>query len=383
MTPDNLFSAIFSYASFLRYHGFLVSLPDVITALEAVGLLGVTDRADFCSALKSAFVKHAEDIPLFHHLFEQYWSLENIRVEHERGYREDGDKAIANDNGQGESFGLFTGEGEISEPQELHEWNQRPYCLYSPIEILKHQDLANIPVENDARLARLIRAIIQPVARYPRWKKTRAPSGFSIDFRKMLRINLRYGGEALELPRWQRKLKVKRIAFLCDVSGSMNPYLRSMLCFIKEFQRVNRRVDTYVFATRLHRVTDLLKNTSFSRAIESIGTVARDWGGGTRIGECLSHFNAIREAGASETSSLVVIYSDGWDRGDARELDKQMSRLRRRCHKLLWINPLLGGSGYEPTCRGMKTALPYIDFFLPGHNIRALDRLAKTIHSLL
>lgn len=383
MKPENLFTSILSYINLLRNHGLVISVPEVITALQAIKVISIANRNDFRAVIRSALVKRAEDVSLFDRLFDQFWSLESIRKVYETG-NEEGEKEVIDDGDSPEdALALFRGDVGTSEAQEPYVWNQRPYCLYSPVETLRRQNLADIKVENDAHLARLIQAIIQPLARYPSLKKAKAASGFWIDFRKMLRQNLQYGGEAFELPRLKRKLKVKRIEFLCDVSGSMNPYLRSILSFIKEFQRVNLRVDTYVFATRLHRITDLLRKESFPKAIESIGKLAADWGGGTRIGDCLSHFNAMREAGASGTSSLVVIYSDGWDRGDVRELDKQMSRLRRRSYKLLWINPLLGGSGYEPTCRGMRTALPYIDFFLPGHNIQSLERLAKTIHSLL
>ncbi|MGC8907428.1 MAG: vWA domain-containing protein [Desulfomonilaceae bacterium] len=383
MPTNSLLHATGAFAALLRDHGFFVSLPDIMSALHAVGGVGVANRQDFCAALRSAFVKRSEEIPLFDYLFNQFWSLETLGVNKDAGHEEDEEKSAADDGVRGTTFALWAGEVGVSESQEVQAWNERPYCLYSPLETLKRQDLASIPVENDAQLARLIRSIIRPLARYPRWQKRDAASGLSIDFRKMLRKNLQHGGEVYELPRQKPKLKVKKIAFLCDVSGSMNPYLRSMLSFIKEFQRINLRVETYVFATRLHRITDLLKNAPFARALERIAATAQDWGGGTRIGECLGHFNALREAGSAENSTLVVIYSDGWDRGDARELNTQMSRLRRRCYKLLWINPLLGGRGYEPTCRGMRTALPYIDFFLPGHNIRSLDRLAKTIHALL
>ena len=383
MPANSLLHAIVSFAALLREHGFFVSIPDIISSLHAAGEVGVTNRDDFCAALRSAFVKHGEDIALFDHLFNQFWSLETIGIDQDASHRGDEEKGAADDGARETRFAFWAGDVVVSESQEVQAWNERPYCIYSPLETLKRQDLASIPVENDAQLARLIRSIIRPLAHYPRWQKRDASSGVSIDFRKMLRKNLQHGGEAYELPRQKPKLKVKKIAFLCDVSGSMNPYLRSMLSFIKEFQRINLRVDTYVFATRLHRVTELLKNVPFGRAMERIAATAQDWGGGTRIGECLSHFNAIREAGTAEASTLVVIYSDGWDRGDPRELNTQIARLRRRCYKLLWINPLLGGPGYEPTCRGMRTALPYIDFFLPGHNIRSLDRLAKTIHALL
>jgi hypothetical protein len=214
-------------------------------------------------------------------------------------------------------------------------------------------------------------------------RKKSVESGMALDFRRLFRKNVRYGGEIFELPRLKPKRRIRRLVFLCDVSGSMNPYLWFMLRFIKAIQQVPTKVETFVFATRLHRITPTLVRLPFSKAMEEVAKTVRDWSGGTRIGSCLQEFTSFRGGGMLGSSTVVLIHSDGWDRGDSSLLRQEMAKIQRRSYRVLWINPLLGAASYEPTCRGMKTALPFVDSFLPGHNVSALERVAGTLRGLL
>jgi hypothetical protein len=255
--------------------------------------------------------------------------------------------------------------------------------MYSPREILKEYDFKDVPAGYDDRIARIIREILAPLFRRFGVRKRAVPFGTTLDFRKMMRRNVRYGGEILELPRLKPKRRIKRLVFLCDVSGSMNPYLRFVLRFIKEVQQLPTRVETFVFATRLHRITPVLSRLPFASALQEVSHTVRDWSGGTRIGSCLEEFNAFRGGAMLGSSTVLLIHSDGWDRGDTALLEREMARIHRRAYRVLWINPLLGGPSYEPTCRGMQAALPHIDSFIPGHNIAGLERLAGTLRGLL
>jgi uncharacterized protein len=156
-----------------------------------------------------------------------------------------------------------------------------------------------------------------------------------------------------------------------------------MLRFIKEVQELPTQVETFVFATRLSRITPLLARLPFTRAMVEIGKTVRDWHGGTRIGSCLQQFTSFRGGAMLRSSTVIMIFSDGWDRGDPLVLEREMTKLHLRCYRVIWINPLLGGASYEPTCRGMKTALPHIDSFLPGHNVASIERLAGTLRAIL
>jgi len=279
--------------------------------------------------------------------------------------------------------GITLAETSISDSQEQDAWNARPHAIYSPHEVLREQDFKEIPLGEDYRMARLIREILVPLLRRVGVRRRPVFSAASLDLRRLLRKNIRYGGEVFELPQFRPKRRIKKLVFLCDVSGSMNPYLRFILRFIKEIQTIPTKVETFVFATRLHRITHLLERLPFPRAMQELGHTVRDWSGGTRIGECLQQFASFQGGGALGSSTVVMIHSDGWDRGDPLLLEGEMAKIHRRSYRVIWINPLMGGPSYEPTCRGMKAALPHVDSFLPGHNLVSLERLAGTLRSIL
>lgn len=267
--------------------------------------------------------------------------------------------------------------------QEQEAWQARPYVIYSPQEVLREQDFRDVPEGHDHRMTLLIREILAPLMKSLGRRRRSGPHGSVLDFRKLLRKSVQYGGEIFELPRMHQRPRIRRLVFLCDVSGSMNLYLRFMLRFIKELQAIPAKVETFVFATRLSRITSLLGNLPFATALERVGHTVRDWHGGTRIGTCLNEFTAHHGGSMLGSSTVVLIFSDGWDRGDSCLLENEITKIQLRSHRLIWINPLLGGPRYEPACRGMKTALPHIDSFLPGHNVAALERLVGTLRGMM
>ena len=258
----------------------------------------------------------------------------------------------------------------------------RHYVLYSPRESLRGMDLTALALENDEKISRLIREIVAPLVRRLGTRGRRSRRGTALDLRRLLRKTVQQGGEILDLPRLKPKPRIKKLVFLFDVSGSMNAYLSFMLRFAAELQSLPTRVEVFVFATRLTGITRLLAIKPFHRALSEIGRTVRDWSGETRIGDCLGEFNATDGGTLVGPSTAVVIHSDGWDRGDISTLAREMERLHRRAYRVLWINPLLGGHAYEPTCRGMKAALEHVDFFLPGHNAAGVERVARTLQKL-
>jgi uncharacterized protein with von Willebrand factor type A (vWA) domain len=198
----------------------------------------------------------------------------------------------------------------------------------------------------------------------------------SVDIRQVARGNLNYGGEPIELPRRQRVEKPRPIVALCDVSGSMEQYSRMLLQFVCGLARGSARAESFLFATRLTRVTWQVNAGRARRNLSALSRTVQDWGGGTRIGEALRAFNVRWARRVMRNGPVVLIVSDGWDRGDPAMLSREMARLRRRCHRLIWLNPLLGSASYEPLTRGMVAALDYVDEFLPAHNIASLEHLA-------
>jgi uncharacterized protein with von Willebrand factor type A (vWA) domain len=200
-----------------------------------------------------------------------------------------------------------------------------------------------------------------------------------LDLRRVTRRNLRYGGEVLVLPRRRRKQRPRPLALLCDVSGSMDRYTRLLLRFLHATTQGLEGVETFVFGTRLTRITHQLRLRDPDRALDEVTRDVLDFAGGTRIGEAVATFNRRWARRVLGRGALAVIISDGWDRGDPALLAAEMAHLQRSCHLLVWLNPLLGLEGYQPLTRGMSAALPYVDLFLPAHNLASLEALAAML----
>jgi uncharacterized protein with von Willebrand factor type A (vWA) domain len=196
-----------------------------------------------------------------------------------------------------------------------------------------------------------------------------------VDFRRTFRKAMGHGGELLELVRKDSKVKPLKVITLCDVSGSMDASTQFILLFFHGLQRAFQRSETFVFSTRLTRITELLKRNRWPAALKAIGERAQDWSGGTRIGQCLRTFNERYAKGLAAGSMIVILISDGWDRGDPGLLSSEMKRLKRRSRRIIWMNPLLETPGYQPICLGMKAALPYIDHFIPASSLKSFQEL--------
>ena len=203
-----------------------------------------------------------------------------------------------------------------------------------------------------------------------------------MDLRRTIRHSLRHGGEPLALARRQRKIKPRPLVVLCDISGSMERYSRVLLQFLYVMANRLAHVDVFVFGTRLSRLTRQLRVGTVNTALDGAVASVNDWGGGTRIGSTLHAFNRDWAPRVLGRGAVVLIVSDGWDRGDVALLAQEMARLQRRAHRIIWLNPLLGDPGYAPLVRGIRAALPFVDAMLPVHNLVSLAQLARTLSDL-
>jgi uncharacterized protein with von Willebrand factor type A (vWA) domain len=252
---------------------------------------------------------------------------------------------------------------------------------YSTVEVSRTKDFADFTAaELEAARRLMLRMHWHPgIRRTRRWQ--RATRG-DIDMPRLLRTNLMRGGELIELPRRVRREAPRPIVMLADVSGSMDRYSRMLLAFASGLTRSARQVESFVFATRLTRVSRFVSAATGYRVVSRMVRDLHDWGGGTRIGEALRTFNTTWARRVMRHGPVVLIVSDGWDRGDPQLLVRELSRLGRRCSRLIWLNPLLGSAGYEPLTRGMQAALEHIDDFMPAHNLRSLEDLATHLQRL-
>ena len=205
------------------------------------------------------------------------------------------------------------------------------------------------------------------------------PRGDRIDMRRLVRRSLRTGGDPVE-PAWRaRKVVPRKLVVLCDVSGSMDAYSRALLLFLHSVVGSGRGVEAFGFGTRLTRLTPDLATRDPEAALARATETAVDWGSGTRIGSSLAEFNAVYGRRALSRGAVVVIVSDGWERDDPGLLEREMAKLARAAYAVVWVNPLKGNPEYQPLAGGMRCALPFVDRFLPGHNLRSLEELAAVL----
>jgi uncharacterized protein with von Willebrand factor type A (vWA) domain len=222
-------------------------------------------------------------------------------------------------------------------------------------------------------------ALRLPPRRSRRWEPGR---GRLLDLRRSLRRQARHGGEAFRWA-WRTPREEERpLVVLADISGSMETYTRVLLPFVHQLTRQrDAPTEAFVFSTRLTRITPALEHRTLDAALHNITNAVPDWSGGTRIGEALARFRKNWASRVLRGKSVVVLVTDGWDRGDPEQFGLEMERLQRRCHQLIWLNPLLGLPGYEPLTRGVQAALPFADAFRPAHNLASLEALARQVIS--
>jgi uncharacterized protein len=212
--------------------------------------------------------------------------------------------------------------------------------------------------------------------RVRRWKRG---AGRRFDMRRSLRKNTRFGGEIVELAWREHKVKPRPLVVIADISGSMEQYSRLLLHFIHTLAQGMEDVEAFVFGTRLTRITHELRTRNVDVAVNQVADLVKDWSGGTRIGESLHTFNNKWARRVLGRGAVVLIISDGWDRGDVSILRAELDRLQRSSYRLIWLNPLLGMAGYQPLTRGIMAALPYIDDFLPVHSLQSLADLGQLL----
>jgi uncharacterized protein with von Willebrand factor type A (vWA) domain len=318
---------------------------------------------------RSTLVRRPEDIPVYDRVFGAFW-LDRPAVSaaaperHEVLLSLDADDPDgSNDEGEGPQLPTIT-------------------VRYSAAEILRHKDFAAYTHDEFAE-ARVLMADLRlagELRRSRRLRPTKRNTGRP-DLRRTVRRALRSGGEPLRRA-WQAPAeRPRRIVLLCDVSGSMEPYARALLRFLHAAvtARGAGRVEAFALGTRLTRITRELSWRDPDAALADAAKVVTDWSGGTRLGEGVGYFNDRWGVRGMARGAVIVILSDGWDRGDPTRLAGEMARLHRVAHRVVWVNPLKAAPGYAPLARGMAAALPYVDDFVEGHSLASLEHLANVI----
>jgi uncharacterized protein with von Willebrand factor type A (vWA) domain len=378
VAPRDLTRAMLAFGGLLRASGLPVTTSAVMDAVRALEAVDLMDRGEVYLTLRTVLMSRIEEQPAFDRCFEAFWKFHA-----DEGQGLDGLIAAAQPLGQEEQpeAGAIEAAREKQAQVALDDWDQAEAADDEPLEVpglsdreaLMEQDFSTFPAEQLDEVARLTVQIAKRLARRVSRRRKPTRRGGVIDLRRSMRANL-MKGEIIELRRRSRRRRKVRLVLLCDVSGSMDLYSRFLLQFLYALQNVFGRVETFTFATRLTRVSDLLRGPSYKGALRRL-TEVRDWSGGTRIGESIREFNQTWGR-LVDRRTIVVLLSDGWDTGEPDVLAQEMLTLKRRAARLIWLNPLLGNPSYEPLTRGMAAALPLVDHFAAAHNLASLRELA-------
>ena len=378
------------FAEVLRRLGLDAGPANVLDMVRATEHVHIGRRGEFYQAARSIFVHRRQDLPLVDEAFNVVWRKPNTArsgmdlrpMGEQRRFRKP-QVSAGRDEPMDDTLALD------GEPDDESVSRIDLTRTYSAREVLRQKDFAQFSGQEIAEARRMMASL--------RWdlgqRRTRrmvplslSKGGANLDLRRTLRRSLQYGGELLDLAERGPKHRPRSLALICDVSGSMERYTRMLLHFIHTIATgqppTYNGIEAFLFATRLTRITRQLRYRSIDQAIAEVSRAVPDWAGGTRIGEAVKTFNYQWLRRTLRGQAIVMIISDGWDRGEPELLARETSRLQRSCHRLMWLNPLLGSPDYQPLTQGMQAALPYVDDFLPVHNMNSLQALAERLSEI-
>lgn len=364
---------VMEFGRLLRRAGLDVDPGQTATFLRALTLLGLGTRRDVRVAGRTIFVRRGEDRPLYDAAFDLFWR------------RPSGTSPLGGQLPrirQGDDRGTLAGGSMRPDPAEEEQIAAVRAQAASSRELLRTIDFAAMTVQ-ESRDAQAMLAALRPRLPMRRARRHRVERrGTRPATRSMLRAALASGGEALRW-RWLRRIERPRpIVLVCDISGSMERYSRFMLRFAHALRRSGAPVEIFVFATRLTRITRQLGSRSPDAAIRRVADEVVDWSGGTRIGESLRQLNQRWVRRAVRSGAVVLLVSDGWERGDPGLLAREMAILRRSCHRLIWLDPLASRPEFTPDTIGLRAALPYVDDFVPCATVASLEEMAERLGQL-
>jgi len=382
-TGGHLLANLLHFGRLLRNLDIHVSTRQIYDLAESLTHIDISRREDFYHAACGFMVHKPEQLDLFQRAFDLFWSGKfEVLLELGLAYQQrekvqpdlpESDQPVLEEDSNPRSV-LPEGEGDVNLSEDSHF-----APTYSPIELLFRKDFAEF---NDDELEQA-KHHIQDLFLHLEMRRSRREvraikRAHSLDMQRAIRLSMKQGGEIFRLPWRRRKLKPRPMIVICDISASMERYSRLFLHFMYSLVQGARQTEVFVFGTRLTRLTPALRHSDVDTALDKMSSIILDWSGGTRIGESLKDFNYRWLRRVHGRGAMVVIISDGWDRGNIDLLENEISRLQRSVYRLVWLNPLLGSPDYKPLVRGIQTVLPYVDAFLPLYNLESLDQL--TIH---
>ena len=369
MPADSLVRHVVVFGRVLREAGLEVGPGRIADALRGLDTVDLVRQEDVYWTLRQTIVSKVEDLEAFDRAFDAWFlrtPLKPPRREDDGPPPPDGARRRSHLPGPGPE--VAGGEIEVGGASEE--------------EYLRTRDFAAMTKEEFAQARRLIARIAVERPRRHTRRLRPDPKGHVLDVRLLARHSLATGGEPMRREFRTRSSAPRKLVLLLDVSASMESYSRALLLYLHAARGSGRRVETFVFGTRLTRITRELATRNPDAALEAATRTVVDWSGGTRIGASLRHYNEEWGRRALTRGAVVVILSDGWERGVPGLLEREMARLARQAFAVVWVNPLKGDAAYEPLTRGMQAALPSIDRFVSGHDVASLEALGQVLRGL-
>jgi uncharacterized protein with von Willebrand factor type A (vWA) domain len=373
-----LIQRVARFMGFLRRNGFAVHTAGAIDAARALTFIDIDDPFQFYMALRTSLVILHAHIGQFNRLYSTFWGGKQpipVPAEDDEESAEEQQPSVVKGLG-GESSELNP---RTSGEKRRTRDGEAPAFTFSARESLWEKDFGHIQDSELPILEELFKRIGLRSRERKRDRFKPSRDGGVVDLRRSARDSLQWGGEIVRILRKERKPRKTKLVLLADVSGSMDVYSVFLIQFVYELQRCLRDTETFVFGTGVARITDLLRGRTVRQAMQVISKRVLFWSGGTDIGGCFQQFSTGCGGQYITRNTILVILSDGWDKGDREMLRSQMIMFKRKFKKIIWLNPHLKYQRYQPLCMGMATALPYVDQFLPCHNAKTLVQFVKIL----
>ena len=362
-----------AFGRVLRGAGVNVPISCVLSFSEAIEAVGIDDRDSVYWAGRSTLLHRPEDIDIYNRAFKVFWEHRGSTIDFSIEFPAIDIQLVVDSDEDDEGDGPPPSDEEPDDRPTIH-------LRFSATEILREKDFA-LYTADELRESQTLMSDLRLVGA-PRRSRRLVRSrrrGARPDLRRTVRAALQAGGEPITRAWREPGEKLRRLVILLDISGSMEPYARALVRFVHAAVAGRQRVEAFTLGTRLTRVTRELTSRDPDKAMIQAASRVEDWSGGTRLGEGIRRFNDEWGVRGMARGAIVVILSDGWDRGEPEVLAAQMERLHRIAYKVVWVNPLKVTPGYAPLARGMAAALPYVDDFVEGHSVDALEELARVI----
>lgn len=371
--------AIVGFARALETAGCVVEPPRVHDLARALEHVSPMSRVDFYHAARATLVSRQEDLGRFDPVFDLYWSTHQLPFEETD--RPDGAPEPDTTTLGAPQPGTPRVATAQAGPREA-EQDDAGIPGFSPDEALAQKDFLKIDESEMAEVRKLLQKLAERLATRLSRRRRPKPQGRYLDLRRTMRRTLQHGGEPASLAYRSRRVRKNELVLICDVSGSMDRYSRFLIEFVYGLQAIIKGVETFVFSTRLTRITPQLRRRTVDEALAELSRTVADWSGGTNIGRCLQTFNDRYAPTVLSPRTVVLLLSDGWDKTEPAVLQREMRRMQQRSAAVIWLNPLQGNPAYESYCRALKDGLPFLHAFLPARNLQSLARLSRELAPL-